>query len=62
MLVSEIPVAKTLYAKRLSDGKEFLVTSGFLIRGQGNKGGVNGVCKDGEKVALNNGTFTLFRK
>ena len=61
MLVSEMPFAKMLYAKRLSDGMEFLVTSVFTYRGQGTKGGVNGVHK-GEKVSLDDGTFELFRK
>jgi len=61
MKVSEMPVAKMLYARRLSDGKEFLVTSGFVIRGQGSKGGVNGVSED-ENVSLHDGTYELFRK
>lgn len=61
MKVSEMPIAKMLYARRLSDGKEFFVTSAFTIRGQGGKGGVNGVSGE-ERVSLHDGTYELFRK
>jgi len=61
MLVSEMPVAGLLYAKRLSDGKECFVVSGFCIRGEGSEGGVNVVC-DGEVIPLYDGNYKLFRK
>jgi len=61
MNVSDIPTAKTLYAKRLNDSKEFFVYSAFSNSKTG-IGGVNGVAKDGERTALEDGTFKLYRK
>lgn len=53
--VDNMPTAKTLYARRLIDNKEFLVCSGFL-------GGVNGVSSDGERASLTDGQFELYRR
>ena len=49
------------YAKRLSDGKEFLATSLYTYRNTG-ASGVNGVAKDGEKTELLDGTFEFYRR
>ncbi|WP_310877116.1 hypothetical protein [Priestia megaterium] len=61
MKVSDMPTAKTLYAERLKDSKEFFVSSAYYNNETG-IGGVNGIAKDGEKAALNDGTFNLYRK
>ena len=49
------------YAKRLSDGKEFLATSIYVYKTTG-VSGVNGVASDGEKVELEDGTFDFYRR
>lgn len=49
------------YAKRLSDGKEFLATSIYVYKNNGSSG-INGVSFDGEKAELEDGTFELYRK
>lgn len=50
----EIPTAKPLYARRLSDNKEMFVVSA-------NSDGV-GVMENGAKILLKHGDCELFRK
>lgn len=59
--VDNLPVAKTLYAKRLSDNKEFFVYSMYVYKGS-DVGGIKGIAKDGEESDLDDGTFRLYRR
>ncbi|WJV20736.1 hypothetical protein QU593_10000 [Rossellomorea marisflavi] len=57
---TEIPTAKALYARRLSDNQELFVTSGYVKNGMAV--GVNAVTIEGERIVLLDGEYTLFRK
>jgi hypothetical protein len=58
--VTNLPTAKPLYTKRLSDDQELFVTSSYIEKGKA--AGVNTVTTEGERIILRDGEYMLFRK